>query len=332
MNTGGGADAISSFRDACQNVGSAQARTGDLYGARASFQRALTAARELLGRIDSQQEQRLAVISLHNALGDVLAAPDDPNFGDRAGALEQYRIALGMAEEFARVDLGNVNARRNLAACYRRLGMMYVDEEPVRGLEYYRKALSLAHDLSAGDPANIEYLYALSRACMGVGEALHLLRRNAEAIESLARAVAIQNGIAASSPDRIWNLRILSRSYALLGHALLGHGDPDRALKALYEGLAVADRLVERAPSSLYHQLDRADALEALGKYYVFQARRAGAGAVRRPRLLLEAQSCFGESLALWRRWMQQRIAVPYASRRESRAAAAVAAADHSGR
>lgn len=327
LNSGGGASAISYFEDACHNVGSAQARTGDLHGARASFQRALAAAQELLRRTDVKQEQRFSVLTVHNSLGDVLAAPDDPNLDDRQGALEHYRTALRLADEFARVDVRNVNARRNLAACYRRLGMMAVQDNAAQGLEYYRKALSLAEDLSAGDPANIEYLYAVSRGCMGVGEALSTLRRYPDAIANLSRAVAIQNRIAAASPGRVWNLRILSRCYALLGAAHLGRGDPERALRALYEGLAAADRLIERAPASLYHQLDRADVLEALGSYYVSQARRSKQSPDRRARLLVEARSCFGDSLSIWRSWITRRLAVPYATRRETRAAALIAAA-----
>jgi len=42
-----------------------------------------------------------------------------------------------------------------------------------------------------------------------------------------------------------------------MGRTLLDGGDPDRALSALRESLAVADRMLARAPSSMSHQLDR---------------------------------------------------------------------------
>jgi tetratricopeptide (TPR) repeat protein len=322
--TDAGAQAASNLRDAFHQVGNAQTRIGDLYGARDSLESARKITGELLRKPDFRNEQNYNTISLHTASGDLLAATDDPNLGDRAGALSYYKKALALAQDLAAADPKNVNARRNVASCYRRLGMLYVDDNPAQGLEYYRRAMIIAEELSAGDPLNIEYRYALSRAHMGIGEALHKLHRNGEAIENLTRAVDLQKGIAASSPQRIWNLRILSRTYALLGRALLEDGAPDRALDALREGLAAADRLLQRAPSSLFHQLDRADVLETLGAHYLALASRADVDRRRRATLKQQARSYFQQSQSIWQAWTRRKVAAPYAARRESKAAAAI--------
>jgi hypothetical protein len=112
-----------------------------------------------------------------------------------------------------------------------------------------------------------------------------------------------------------------------LGGALLDAGDPDGALNALREGLAVADRMLQRAPSSLPHQLDRADILEAMGRHYITLASRGG---VQTAELKREARSSFRQSLAIWQNWTRRKLAVPYSTRREAQVVRALAATDSS--
>jgi tetratricopeptide (TPR) repeat protein len=188
--------------------------------------------------------------------------------------------------------------------------------------------LPIAEHLHRSDPSNIEYRYALSRTYMELGEALHALHKNDDAIQYLTRAVDLQKSIASVSPDRIWNLRVFSRTYGILGSALLERGDPEGALKALQEGLATADRMLQRAPLSLYHRLDRADALEALGRHYLRMSAQSAVTQDRQAQLKKEARSWFSRSLAMWQDWTARNLAAPYAARRQSQAAAFVASCD----
>ena len=218
-----------------------------------------------------------------------------------------------------------MNARRSLAICYRRFGMLLAHGKPAESVGYYKKALPIAEDLYASDPTNVEYRYALSRSYMGLGEALHALRKNDDAIQYLTRAVHLQKLIKASSPERIWNLRVFSRTYGILGSALLESGDPEKALQALQEGLAVADQMLQRAPLSLYHQLDRADAVEAMGAYYRILSAQPGLTPDRRKQLKVEASSWFNKSLAIWQDWTSRNLGAPYAAKRLSQAATLIA-------
>jgi len=320
-----GSEALKNLRDCYHEVGAAQARTGDLHSARDSYQKAEEAAIKLSNKADAALGQRYDTISLHNAFGDILAAPDDPNFGDRAGALRRYQAALELAQASAAADPKNLNARRTLAICYRRIGMLLAHGKPAESVGYYEKALPIAEDLYGSDPTNVEYRYALSRSYMGLGEALYALRKNDDAIQYLIRAVDLQKSIEATSPERIWNLRVFSRTCGILGSALLERGDPVRALEALREGLAVADRMLQHAPSSLYHQLDRADAMEALGAYYRTLSTRSGLSAARRDELKAEGRSWFNKSLAIWQDWTSRNLGAPYAAGRQSQAATLIA-------
>jgi tetratricopeptide (TPR) repeat protein len=307
------AEATIGLRESYQHVATSEERNGQLSAARIHLDKALAVSNELASRRDAKPEHRYNLISLYTSRGDLLGAIDDANFDNRTAALAEYEKALAIAQELASADPENVNARRNVANCYRRLGMMYVDTVPARGLDYYMQALAISEDLHAMDPPNIEYRYAVARAYLGTGEGLHRLQRNDEAAHHLTRSVAVFEGIAATSPDRIWNLRPLSRSYALLGSALAAAGEQRRADDALAKALAAADRLLQRAPSSLYHQLDRADVLETMGRVYLARSARR------------EARFCYEQSLAIWRDWMRRGVGAPYATRREAAVVAALA-------
>jgi hypothetical protein len=73
------------------------------------------------------------------------------------------------------------------------------------------------------------------------------------------------------------------------------------------------------------HQLDRADVLEATGAYYLALAARPGVTRARSAECKAEARSWVEKSLAIWQDWTARKIAMPYASRRLSRAMALLA-------
>ena len=317
----GSAAATGRLRDSLKNVGSTLARGGDLFGALESFRSALRVAEQLSAQADTKPEHLYNTINVYISLADLLAAPDDPNLGDRAAALQHYQQAFKLAQQLAATD-SNVNAGRNVATCYWRLGMISVEDKPAEAVEFCRKAVRISEELGAGDPRNAEYRYHASRAYLWMGEALRKLHKPGEAVQSLNRALELQKAIAAVSPERIWNLRVLSRTYAFLGSAQLDNGDSDRALETLREGLAVADRMLQRAPSSLFHQVDRADVLEAMGRHYMTLASRPG---VDKRELRREARSRFQQSLAIWQDWTRRRLALPYAPRREAQVVRALA-------
>src|SRR5262249_40014766 len=157
--------------------------------------------------------QRYSAISVYTALGDLLGAPDDPNFGDSAGAIAEYQKATTIAERAAASDLQNVNGRRVLVGCVWRLGAIWAEDKPEVALECSRKAVGISEDLHAVDPMNAEYRYHASRGYLALGASLHKLGRHGEAIQAFKHAIEHQDAIEAVSPERVFNLRVLSRTY-----------------------------------------------------------------------------------------------------------------------
>jgi tetratricopeptide (TPR) repeat protein len=316
---------ISAVLDSYKHVGNGLARSGDLARALESYRRGESAAAELAQRGDAEQDQTYSRINLANDIGDLLAAEDDPHLGDRAAALVEYQKALTSSEALAASDLTNVNARRYVAFSSWRLGMYWSAENPKLAEEHCRRSIRISEELGSNDPRNAEYKYQASRGYLWLGYALHNLRRYDDAVKSLNRAVELQKTIEAVSPERVWNLRVLSRALMFLGGAHLEGGDPQRALDTLKEALETADRMLQRAPASLYHQLDRADVLEALGAYFVRRAGMPGAAQDQRTQFRRQARSRYQESLSIWRTWTALKIGAPYAGRRERQANTALA-------
>ncbi|HZO51685.1 MAG TPA: serine/threonine-protein kinase [Bryobacteraceae bacterium] len=309
-----------------RHMGSALGRAGDLAGSLDSFSKGKQTALQLSERAELKPEVRYGGISLLNSMGDVLAAPDDPNFGDIAGAIEVYKLALDLATRLEAGDTKNFYARRNVATCYWRLGMVHAAYKPAEALDYYNKSLQIIDELNTRDPKNAEYRYHASRVYMGLGESLHHLGRHEEAVTNLNRAVDLQRAILAVSPERIWNLRVLSRTYIFIGHAHLKLGNHPAAQTSFSEALHTAELMLRRAPTSLSHQLDLADALEALGEFSLAIARSPNLSPARRFELKREARAHLRKSLAIWQDWTFRKLAAPYAGRREAKVSQALAA------
>jgi hypothetical protein len=89
--------------------------------------------------------------------------------------------------------------------------------------------------------------------------------------------------------------------------------------------LTAAETLLERAPTSRYLERDRVEAMQAMGKYFLTLSAQPDLTRDRRAELKAEARLWFERSHTLWQSWSKQKIALPYAARREQVTAAALA-------
>lgn len=318
---------LDALRTGYLNLADAYSHAGDFLSARDNFEKALHASEELAQKPDAGYTQRFALASIHHLYGDILGAPDDPNLGDPAGALAHYRASAAINEMLSAADPKDVNSRRNLSGSYRRVGLVQLQTNPAESLKFYRKAAALSGEISAADETNIQYRSALADALLGQGTALHRLGKNQEALPILRRTIELQKSIEKVDPDRIWFLRTTSRAYLVMGETFLDQGDAARALDFYREGLATAERTLQRAPTSLYHTVDRADLFEAMGRYYLSLAAKSPRASRRK--LTEEARLWFEKSLSIWKDWTKQKVAVSYAGRRERMASDALASMGH---
>jgi len=192
------------------------------------------------------------LVGIYHVFGDLLAAPDDPNLGKAEEALSNYRAAAELNEALTKADPKDANAGRNLAGSYRRVGMMLLSDKPAEAYQYYRKALALSSELSAPDTLNIHHRSSVADALLGIGQALHKLGKREESLQNLGPALELQKSIEVVAPERIFLLPTTSRAYMEIGNVLLDHGEYTRALDNYREGLASAERSLQRAPSTMH--------------------------------------------------------------------------------
>src|SRR5262245_11620214 len=198
-----GRNAHSTLRGAYTNVAGAQLKTGDLYGARENYETALKVVEEALRQPDATVYERSMLSASHQNVGDLLAHPDDFNFGDRPGAISHYRVVVEIVEALAAADLHDVHARDDLANAYRNLGAILLEERPAESLKLYRQAAAISEKLSVGDPSNTKYRYDFAFGQMSIGEALHKLGENREALQKLTTSLETMQSLAGTEHDAL---------------------------------------------------------------------------------------------------------------------------------
>jgi eukaryotic-like serine/threonine-protein kinase len=318
-------EALNSLRSSYSHLAKGQFHAGDLYAAQDNFRLALKVSEELMQLPGGSSIDPNVTVGIYHVFGDMLAAPDDPNLGKPAEALSLFRAAAELNARLVKADAQDANARRNLAGSYRRVGLMLLATNPAEAFETYQKAFALSSELSSADTANIHHRSSVADALLGMGQALHRLGKNEEAIQKLTRALELEKSIETVAPERIFLLRTLSRTYMEIGNVMLAQGNGSQALESYHEGLAIADRSLQRVTSSLNHSIDRADLLEALGRYYLASAEQPGINQSRRSQLMAEAKSWFQKDLDVWQDWSKRKVAIPFAARREAKAHAWIA-------
>ena len=319
-----GVNARVSLRGAYAHVAGAQLKAGDLYGARENYMTALQGAEEATRQPDATVYERSMLSAAHQNLGDLLGHPDDLNLGDRPGAISHYRAAVEIDEAIAASDRLDVRARDGLATTDRNLAAILLEERPAESLKLYQHAAAISEGLSAAEPSNTKYRRDVALGQTGIGESLHRLGNNREALEKLIPALATMKSLANLAPDQLSLIAQAGRIHCDIGNALLALKDDKGALESYQQALAVSEDVLRRAPSSLYFQRQRADALESLGQYYLSMI-RSGTPPANRSQLRAEARSWFQKSRALWQDWISRNVATPYAATRQRQAAAYLA-------
>jgi tetratricopeptide (TPR) repeat protein len=210
-------------------------------------------------------------------------------------------------------------------ASHSSLGRLQLDAAPKAALGYYSNSLAIAEDLLRTDESNIEYRRDAALAGLGVARCSRRLGRTDEALRLLARSIEFQKPIETAAPQRIWMNRPLGWIYLEIGNALVDRHDSAGAISNFRTGIEVAERLLKRAPSSLYLQRDLAEALETTGRGYVALATQPGVPWADRAKWKAAARSAHQKSLAIWLSWTKRGVAAPYAGRRQNQAATLLA-------
>jgi non-specific serine/threonine protein kinase/serine/threonine-protein kinase len=206
-------------------------------------------------RADLQRERAAGYLKV----ADVLGRPFNPNLGDTAGALANYRKAATIYESIGAERSSDVALRRELAIAYLRLSeVLSAGGDTAEALSFARKGLALQ---TAGGDGNMSATARreLVASYTRVGDLLGNSGDTQGALEYRRRAVAMMEAVAATAPDDLPNMRQLAIVYQKFGNNLGNPNYPNvgesaASLEQLEKSTAVLERANRLHPGNAMFQ------------------------------------------------------------------------------
>jgi non-specific serine/threonine protein kinase/serine/threonine-protein kinase len=202
-------------------------------------------SRDAGDRADLQRE----LASGYLKLGDVLGRPFNPNLGDTAGGLANYRKAAAIYESIGAATSPDSTLRRELATAYLRLSeVLSSTGDTAEAVAFANKGLALQTEAGGDAPLSADARRELVATYTRVGDLLSNTGDTNGALEQRRRAVALMEAVSAAAPEDIANLRQLAIVYQKVGNSL---GNPNYPNVGDYAGgleqLEKSTEVLERA-------------------------------------------------------------------------------------
>ena len=209
-----------------------------------SSEKAVTLYVELATEHPENADVRSALAGSYNDLGMALE-----DRGDISAALENYRKALPIRENFVAGDLPNQRYRRDLAVSYMNIGRgLCLKRDLKAALESNSKALALAAALMAEDPNNGEYRRFLAITYQNEGDYRSRLGDSAGALESFRKKIVLDEQSLNADPANAQAWRDFGYSCARMGDLLADAGDYPQALSYHRKARDMCERILASAP------------------------------------------------------------------------------------
>jgi eukaryotic-like serine/threonine-protein kinase len=234
-------------------------------------------------RADLQRE----LASGYVKLGDLLGRPFNPNLGDTAGGLANYRKAASIYESIGAATSPDSILRRELATAYLRLSeVLSSTGDTAEAVSFANKGLALQTAAGGDAPLSAEARRELVATYTRVGDLLSNTGDTNGALDQRRRAVALMEVVSATAPEDLANLRQLAIVYQKLGNSLGNPnypnvGDPVGGMEQLEKSTEVLERATKLYPSNAMFQKNlavinsnAADVLLALKKSDEAEARQ----------------------------------------------------------
>ena len=221
-------------------LGDRQGAVGDKAAMLASYQQSLAVAQTAAAADanDARAQRELAIA--HDKLGNGLLASNAAN-NQATQALEQYRQALVIREKLAAADTQNVEARRDLATSYGKLGETFEKLGDLNGaLTQYRQMLALDELMLRLRPEYAETKSDLAFDHEKLGLVLTARNELEAALAQQRQAAQLRETLAQADPQNAELKRDLAGSYAFIGELALKLGTKQATLQR--EGCAAYQR------------------------------------------------------------------------------------------
>jgi serine/threonine protein kinase len=176
-----------------------------------------------------------------------------------ADAAESYAVAH-------RLDPGNMRSRRGLGVIHGNAGLALGRVgRSKEALAEFRQAAQIFEEMTAEQPAVIEYHQLLSGAYQNIAWAASSLGRTGEAVASVRRQVAVLTSLVARHPDRPDLKSALALARLNTGIMLSQTGRSDEAFGEFRAAVALLEALVKAYPAEQDYQSTLATTFLRLG-------------------------------------------------------------------
>jgi len=197
-------------------------------------------------------------------LGDALS-----EMGQYDDALAMYQKCLALAEQ-NRAPFPDVAVKHRFAVCRERLGFIFgIKGEYQKSLENHMWLVTLEQELSALEPANIEYARAMATGLDHVGDAYRGLKNYPKALENGRRGLAMYEEFLKQDPQNARGKKDVGDCSHHVAETLLASGDYHGALAMLQRTVGIRRELVALDATNVEYPDDLAESLMLTGESLV---------------------------------------------------------------
>jgi serine/threonine-protein kinase len=248
------ASADSTVAIAFQRMGDIYLAVGQTPEGRKQYQLSLPIFERLMVSHPEDDWNRWNAAISYTQLGDISRQLGEPAAVVRA----QYLKGLALREELVAQSRqggpvgGPLPRKRALAISYAKVGSLAVTAgDPADGLDWYRKALALSHEISAAAPSNRQFRQSVAGSCLIVADVCFRLRDEAGARAHLGQALDLRKQLAAEDPHNVRLQGDVASAYGAAGDLDLQLGRPGRALELYQTAHAIHEELAKKNPENV---------------------------------------------------------------------------------
>jgi serine/threonine protein kinase len=196
-------------------------------------------------------------------LGDALA-----EVGDYDEALAMYQKCLTLAEQ-NRAPFPDAAVKHRFAVCRERLGFIFaIKGDYQKSLDNQLALVTLEQELSALEPANIEYARATATGFDHVGDAYRGLKNYPKALENGRRGLAMYEEFLKQDPQNARGKKDVGDCSHHVAETLLASGDYRGALAMLQRTVGIRRELVALDATNVEYPDDLAESLMLTGESF----------------------------------------------------------------
>jgi tetratricopeptide (TPR) repeat protein len=251
--------------NAYRRMGDIHLKLGRPAEAEQALGKAMALAEQLAAQHPDQADYQEDLASIYYQVGNLHKDTSRPQAGE-----EYFRRSLAIDRKLAALVPSVPRHRQQIGMALINLGAVLLNTGRHREAEEaWREARSVLEKVTAESPETAEYHFTLGGALNNLAILVAQQGKLGDARDLLEDAIRHQKTALRINPRNKRALTFLDSHYSCLSEVLRRLGEPAKALTAMRESIAVAERLVAEFPETASHRSSLAQGQVALGQFYL---------------------------------------------------------------